>query len=190
MLQIAPLLAALDCPMKILKLLEPLIDVIKAVPAAPADRRRRCTKFVEAAVETSRRASSRSREHARSWSWTCCGLIRAVLNCLLGQLQSLRDLMNGLSLRLGEAEGNADLLAQLECAQENAAASGADARRSRSTRSPASSRSSARCWRSPGMELESSSRPGGAPPETTEDLDAIIAVARHAAGVVDAIDGE
>ena len=48
-----------------------------------------------------------------------------MLNCLLGQLETLRNLMNGLALRFGEAEGNPDLLATLDCAQKNANAQAA-----------------------------------------------------------------
>jgi len=46
--------------------------------------------------------------------------IRAVLACLLTQLKSVYNLAQGLQLRIEAAEGNDDLLAQLNCAQKNA----------------------------------------------------------------------
>lgn len=122
MLQIAPLLAALECPMKILKLLEPLIDVIKAVPSLnPIKIGEAMPKFIDAAADLAPCFAAFA--NIPIMVMDLLRLIRAVLNCLLGQLRSIRNLMNGLSLRLGEAEGRPELRAQIECAQKNAAAS-------------------------------------------------------------------
>jgi hypothetical protein len=52
-------------------------------------------------------------------------LILKVLHCLVGQLQSIIDIMSGLTLRINiaKANGNTELQQALECAQENAAIS-------------------------------------------------------------------
>ena len=121
MIQIAPLLAALECPMKILKLLKPLIDIVKAVPSLdPIKIGEAMPAFVDAAAEVA--PCFVALAQVPIMVMDLLRLIRSVLNCLLGQLETLRNLMNGLALRFGEAEGNPDLLATLECSQKNAMA--------------------------------------------------------------------
>lgn len=123
MIQIAPLLAALDCPLKILKLVQPLIEVIKGLPFPPIEA---IKKFIEAATAVVE----------------CIGLIITpagicpfvrdilkliikLLSCLIDQLESLIGLMSGISIRLqlAQADGNSELIEILECAQGNAATS-------------------------------------------------------------------
>ena len=52
-------------------------------------------------------------------------LIRTILSCLISQMETIANLMGGLTLQIQAAAGNPDLLAQLECAQENANAASA-----------------------------------------------------------------
>jgi hypothetical protein len=118
MLQMAPLLAAMECPMRVLKLIKPLIEIIKSLPA-PSPKL--ITDFADAAAEVLPCVATIAAIPAFVKDLLC--LVRSVLSCLLGQLRTVRDLTSGISLRMAEAEGNPDLLATLQCAQDNAAAS-------------------------------------------------------------------
>ncbi|HSO69801.1 MAG TPA: hypothetical protein VLQ67_09205, partial [Arachnia sp.] len=174
MLQMAPLLAALECPMKILKLLKPLIDIIQAVPSLdPIKIGKAMPEFVDAAVEVS--ACFVALAKVPLMVMDILRLIRSVLNCLLGQLTTVRNLMNGLSLRIGEAEGNPDLLATLECAQKNASA---QAQALTSSIDPIAGVLALVTTVAglAGMKLDISLDTGGAPPESTDALDGVIAV--------------
>ena len=118
MLQLGPLLGALDCPLKILALLEPLISVITDLPSPPSPATlKKITKAAEALAPCFLAVTPVGMFPVVK-DILC--LIRAVLLCVLQQIKSIRDLMQGLSLRLEEAAGNDDLLAQLQCAQDNA----------------------------------------------------------------------
>jgi hypothetical protein len=116
LLQLAPLMAAIECPLRMLKLLKPLVEIIKGLPGPPSPSL--LSDFAEAAFELAECFLVFAKIPAFIRDVLC--LIRAVLNCLITQLTSVRDVMNGLSLRIGEAQGNPDLLATLNCAQQNA----------------------------------------------------------------------
>jgi hypothetical protein len=118
LLQMAPLLAAMECPMRVLKLIKPLIEIIQNLPVPPP---KAVTDFVEAATEVLPCIATIAAIPAFVKDLLC--LVRSVLSCLLGQLRTARDLMNGISVRMAAAEGNPDLLATLQCAQDNASAS-------------------------------------------------------------------
>jgi hypothetical protein len=188
MLQVAPLLVALECPMRILKLLKPLIDIIKAVPSLQPDKiMAAMPEFVEAATELA--ACFVALAKVPIMVMDILRLIRAVLNCLLGQLTTVRDLMKGLSLRFAEAEGNPDLLARLECSQKNVVT---QAQTLTSSLDPIAGVMAMVTTVAgiAGMELDISLDTGGAPPESTEALDGIIAVLRTAVEAITAIVGE
>lgn len=118
MLQMAPLLAAMECPMKILKLLKPLIDIVQGLPVPPASA---VEEFVEAATELA--PCFLAIAAIPAFVMDILKLIRALLNCLLGQIRTVRNLMNGLSLRLADAANNPAVLESLQCQQDNAVAS-------------------------------------------------------------------
>ncbi len=188
MLQMAPLLAALECPMKILKLLKPLIDIVQAIPSLdPIKIGKSMPEFVDAAVDVS--ACFVALAKVPIMVMDLLRLIRSVLNCLLGQLRTLRDLMNGLALRFGEADGNPDLRATLECAQENAAKQ-AEALTSSIDPIAGVLALVTTIAGLAGMELDISLETGGAPPESAEELDAVIAVLQAAVDAITAIVGE
>lgn len=118
LLQLAPLLAALDCPMKILKTIQGLMEVLTSLPNVT-----KIPAFVaQVAEDLGPCFLAITPAGMLPFVIDLLRLIRSVLNCLLGQLQTLHDLMDGLALRLGEAEGNPELLATIKCAQDNAAA--------------------------------------------------------------------
>jgi hypothetical protein len=116
LLQIAPLLASMDCLLKILKLLKPIVDLVTNPPPTP----KAIKDVVDAAAEL---APCFTMVQLPFFGKDILCLIRAILRCLLQQLTSVRDLLSGLTLRLEAAAGNDDLLATLQCAQENAQAS-------------------------------------------------------------------
>jgi len=124
LLQVAPLLASMDCLLKILKVLKPLVEIVtgltKVPPKPPADALAELPGAIEALVPCFLIPTPAS---LLPFVKDILCLIRAVLKCLLQQFKSLRDLMQGLSLRLEAAQGNDDLLATLQCAQDNAASS-------------------------------------------------------------------
>lgn len=187
LLQMAPLLAALDCPMKILKLLKPLIDIIKAVPSLdPIKIGEAMPEFLDAALDVS--ACFVAFAKVPLMVMDILRLIRSVLNCLLGQLETLRNLMNGLALRFGEAEGNPDLLATLDCAQKNANAQAAALTSSIDPIAGILALVTTIAGIA-GMQLDIKLETGGAPPESTEALDAVITVLRSAVDAIGAIVG-
>jgi hypothetical protein len=122
LLQMSPFLAAIDCPLKILGLVKPLTDIVNGLPFPP----------VEAVVEFGKAATKVAECFVAltpaGWIPFICDLltlIKTVLSCLLQQMETLMNLMGGLSLQIQAAADNPDLLAQLQCAQDNADAAAA-----------------------------------------------------------------
>jgi hypothetical protein len=180
MLQIAPLLAALECPLRALKLLKPLVDIIKGLPAPPSPSV--LADFAQAAAELAPCFGAIAAIPSFVMDLLC--LVRAVLNCLLGQIRTVRGLMNGISLRMGEAEGNPDLLATLQCAQDNANASMQALTQAIDPISGVLTLVGTVASIA-GVNLDLDLSTPSAPPEDLEAVDALIDVLQ---GVVDAID--
>jgi hypothetical protein len=122
MLQLAPFLASIECLIRVLKLLKPLIDVIKGLPFPPVEA---ISDFIKAAGELAECFNIFANIPFFIKDVLC--LILKILNCLVGQLKTVVGLMSGLSLQIQTAQsaGNTELLASLQCAQENAATSAA-----------------------------------------------------------------
>jgi hypothetical protein len=121
MVQIAPFLAASACLFKVLALIEPLVDIIKALATLnPIKIAKALPKFIKAAADLAPCIAFPIGVPFFIRDLLC--LIIKVLNCLLGQLKSLMAIMNGISLQLSiaEADGNTDLVDALNCAKENA----------------------------------------------------------------------
>lgn len=182
MLQMAPLLAALECPMRMLKLLKPLTDLMKDLTKLQIPSPTVVSEFVDAAAELAPCFASIAAIPIMVKDLLC--LVRSVLNCLLGQLRTVRDLLNGLSLRMGEAEGNPDLLATLKCAQDNANASVQSLTQAIDPIAGIMVLVSTVAGVA-GMSLDIQLTPPAGPPEDLEAFDAMIATLQ---GVVDAID--
>jgi hypothetical protein len=128
LIQLQPLLASIACVLKVLALLEPLVDIIGGLtsptnPEKVAKMGTAAPKFADAAVKL----------------LPCFGmlipgapiyafvkdlllLIIKILKCMIGSLQTVLGVMQGIGLRLeaAEAAGNTQLKALLECARENA----------------------------------------------------------------------
>jgi len=124
MIQIAPLLASMDCLLKILKLLKPLIDVINGLPVPPV---KAIQEFAKAAADLVPCLLVPTPASMIPFIRDLLCLIIKALKCFLGQLKTLIGIMQGLSLQLISAQtaGNTELMNTIQCAQENAAASAA-----------------------------------------------------------------
>lgn len=119
MLQLAPFMASIQCLLNILKLLKPLIDVIKNLPFPPPSA---IGEFVEAAADLAPCLLIPTPAIMIPFVLDLLCLILKVLNCFLSQIKSLINIMGPLSLQLTAAQqsGNSDLIATLQCAQQNA----------------------------------------------------------------------
>lgn len=116
MLQLAPFLASITCLLRMLKLLKPLVDIVTGLPKPPSPTLLK--DFADAAVELAPCFAMPAMVIPFAKDIIC--FIRAVLACLLTQMKSVRDMMSGLALRIEAAAGNDDMLATLQCAQQNA----------------------------------------------------------------------
>lgn len=117
-LQLAPFLASITCLLRILKLLKPLIDIVKGLPVPPASA---VEEFTAAAVDLAPCLLMPAAVLEFAKDIIC--FIRALLHCLVTQLQSVYNIMSGLQLQIDAAAGNDDLLGSLQCAQKNAQSS-------------------------------------------------------------------
>lgn len=129
LLQLAPFLASIECLIKVLKLIKPLIDIItgltqgnlpKAALALP--------DFVSAAEDLVTNCIAKLfGAGIPIFVKDLLCLIIKVLGCLRDQLKSIEAALGGITaqLELATAEGNQELIEQLECARQNAATSAA-----------------------------------------------------------------
>jgi hypothetical protein len=121
MLQIAPILASMDCLLKILKVIKPLIDVIKGLPMPPV---KAIQEFAKAAADLAPCLLIPTPAAIAPFLKDLLCLIIKALKCFLSQMKQLLAMMNGLSLQLLSAQnaGDNETAAMIQCAQENAAA--------------------------------------------------------------------
>lgn len=122
LVQLNPLLGSMECLLKILKLLKPLIDVIQGLPFPPV---KAISDFIEAAADLEPCLLIPTPVNLLPFIHDILCLILKVLNCLLGGLKTITGIMGGLSvqLKIAQGAGNGELVQALECAQENAATS-------------------------------------------------------------------
>lgn len=188
MLQLQPLLVALECPMRILKLLKPLTEILGALTSVPpkVPSPQVVLDFGKAVGELA--PCFLSLAGIPAFVLDVLRLLRAVLNCLLTQMRSVRDLLNGLQLRLAAAEGNADLMDTLGCAQENAE------RSMQNLTTAIDPIAGIVALVSPfleiaGMDLSFELVPPAGPPEDLAAFDAVIATLQTAVDAIDTIVG-
>jgi hypothetical protein len=122
LMQIGPFLASIECLVKVLKLVQTVVDVIKSVKL-PTDLISAIPKIVQAAEPVIECALSFTPAGLIPFIRDLLCLIIKVLKCFLGQLKSVLKIMEGTALQIAiaQAEGNDELLQSLNCAQENAA---------------------------------------------------------------------
>src|SRR4051794_11255696 len=122
--QLAPIMASIECLVKVLALIAPLIDVIKALPGVPDPTAllKAVGKFLPAAEALAPCLLVPTPLAMVPFVKDILALLIAMLGCIIQQLQSVINLMEELeqSIRQAEAAGNAELLSTLQCAQENA----------------------------------------------------------------------
>jgi hypothetical protein len=122
--QLAPIMASIECLVKVLAVITPLIDVIKALPGAPDPTAllKAVGKFLVAAEALAPCLLVPTPLAMIPFVADILRLLIAMLSCLVQQLQSVVDLMAGLeiSIQQAHADGNTELLGTLQCAQANA----------------------------------------------------------------------
>jgi len=120
LLQLGPIMASIECLIKVLKLIKPLIDVIKAVPD-PIKLGQVVPDFIKAAEDVLP-CVLQVTLGVPMFVHDLLLLIAKLLHCIAGTLKSIAGLMGGIQLSIATAQqnGNGELLAQLQCAQENA----------------------------------------------------------------------
>lgn len=119
MLQLAPLLGSMECLLKILKLLKPLIDIIKGLPFPDPSI---IAKFIEAAADLAPCLAIPTPVAMLPFVKDVLNLILKMLRCFLSQMKSVLGVMKGLGpqIQLAQESGNDALLKTLQCSQENA----------------------------------------------------------------------
>jgi hypothetical protein len=123
MLQLAPFLAAIECPLKILKLLKPLIEIVNSLPGIPPVKA--IKEFGEAAADLTESCILKIAVPELAiipFIQDLLCLILKVLRCFRSQMKSLLAIMGPLTLQLqtAQADGNDELVATIQCAQQNA----------------------------------------------------------------------
>ena len=118
MMQIMPMMASMECVLKILKLLKPLSDAVMSPPPTPKlldDIRKGVQGLAECFVMITPLGMI---PFVRD---VLC-LILKVLKCLIGQLKTIGNLLGGLAITLKDARAsrNDELAATIQCAQQNA----------------------------------------------------------------------
>jgi hypothetical protein len=123
-LQLAPIMASIECLVKVLALIAPLIDVIKALPGVPDPTAllKAVAKFLPAAEALAPCLLIPTPLVMIPFVADILRLLIALLKCLIQQMRSILDLLDGLELSIASAtaDGNTELLATLQCAQGNA----------------------------------------------------------------------
>ena len=124
MVQIAPLLASMECLLKILKLLKPLISVITDLPKPPSFKT--IKEFGEAAAALAPCLAIPTPAALAPFVRDILCLVLKVLKCLLSQFKALIAMLRETQLQIdvARADGNFALEEALRCAQTNAEASG------------------------------------------------------------------
>ena len=119
MLQVAPLMGSMDCILKMLKLLKPLSDAVTSPPPTPAIVK----DIAEAVADLAPCFLMLTPAGIIPFVLGILCLVLKVLNCLIGQLKSALEFLSGLSIKLEAAQAgdnpDPDLIASLECAQQN-----------------------------------------------------------------------
>ena len=123
-LQLQPILVNLDCLFKIVKVIEPMMDVVTGLAAAPPDLPK-VGKAVPKLAEAVPPLVACIADFALAipaFVRDLLMLIAKILKCIAQQLRSVLNVMGGLALQIGSARanGNTELLATLQCAQDNA----------------------------------------------------------------------
>jgi hypothetical protein len=121
LMQIGPFLASIECLVKVLKLVQTVVDILKSA-TNPISLVNAIPKIVKAAEPVVECALSFTPAGLIPFIRDLLCLILKVLNCFLGQLKSVLRILEETTLQISiaEANGNSELLSSLRCAQDNA----------------------------------------------------------------------
>lgn len=123
LLQLGPIMASIECLIKVLKLIKPLIDIVKSLgpPPDPIKLPQAISAFLPAAEDVLG-CVLQVQLGVPMFVRDLLLLIAKLLRCISETLKSIAGLMGGIQLSIATAQknGNGELLAQLQCAQENA----------------------------------------------------------------------
>jgi hypothetical protein len=123
-LQLAPFLASIECLLKVLAVLKPLMKVMEALKSADLIKIAGSVGDVIDALNGLANCFKVLIPGAGIFDFVkdLLLLIIKIIKCLIGQLETILGIMQGIELRLGEAQaaGNTELAAVLQCAKENA----------------------------------------------------------------------
>lgn len=119
MLQVAPLMGSMECVLKILKLLKPLSDAVTSPPPTPAIIK----DIAEAVSDLAPCFLMLTPAGMIPFVRDLLCLVLKALNCLIGSLKTSLEFLSGLSIKLKKAQASdnpdPELIASLECAQQN-----------------------------------------------------------------------
>jgi hypothetical protein len=120
-LQLAPIMASIECLVKILGIIKPLIEVIKAVPN-PVTLAQTVPDFLKAAEALAPCLLVPTPLAMIPFVIDILKLLIAMLRCIIQQLRSIVAVLSGLQVSIASAtqSGNPTLLSTLQCAQGNA----------------------------------------------------------------------
>ena len=104
------MLASMECLIKILKLLNPLVDVVTNLPMPPV---KAVQEFAKAAVDLAPCFLIPTPANIIPFIRDILCLILKILACLIGQLRTIGNLLEGLTIDLEDARarGNDELVA-------------------------------------------------------------------------------
>ncbi|MFL5256248.1 MAG: hypothetical protein ACJ8AI_25795 [Rhodopila sp.] len=123
-LQLAPIMASIECLVKVLGLIKPLIDVVQGLGPPPDFIKlgKAIPAFLEAAKAVAPCLLVPTPLMMIPFVADILRLLIALLKCLIQQMRSILELLDGLEVSIAgaTADGNAELLATLQCARDNA----------------------------------------------------------------------
>lgn len=122
-LQLAPVLVNLDCLFKIVKVIQPMLDVVTGLGKLDAPKvAGALPTLIEAAPPLIACITKFTGAGIPLFVRDLLCLIIKLLSCIIGQLKSIMAVLGGLAIQIqsAQAAGNSELLAALECSQKNA----------------------------------------------------------------------
>lgn len=126
-LQISPLMANMQCFIEVLNCVKPLITLLQAGKTGNVPKVLGALPDFLSAVEKVGECVAGFFIGVPLFLRDLLALIAKILTCISQQLRSILNLMSGIALQItsAQSEGNAELLATLQCAQQNAQTSAA-----------------------------------------------------------------
>lgn len=126
LLQLQPLMGSLGCFIKLLKLIQPLVDIITGLTKVPPDLGKvagAVPAFAEAAADIAS-CFLAFQTSIPKFVRDLLHMIAKLLKCIAGTIKSIAEMMSGLeiSIQSAQASGNKALMDQLNCAKDNAKA--------------------------------------------------------------------